>query len=153
MKPLKALCDYQFEHGACTHQSKEYLIFNGKYKKPISKKNFNKLTKNSKFIASELDSVVDGVNNKAEENNFKNFAKPGSYVSDIPPGSGLIIMAYDSVEVFNNQFINNKTLGCCAVSYYAVGRQFTDSLYTPYATSISVHDNIFKRKAGFRTVN
>ncbi len=86
-------------------------------------------------------------NNKAEENNFKNFAKPGSYVSDIPPGSGIIIMAYDSVEVFNNQFINNKTLGCCAVSYYAVGRQFTDSLYTPYATSISVHDNIFKRKA------
>ena len=55
-------------------------------------------------------------------------------------------MAYDSVEVFNNQFINNKTLGCCAVSYYAVGRKFTDSLYTPYCTSISVHDNIFKRK-------
>lgn len=86
-------------------------------------------------------------NNKAENNNFKNFAKPGSYVSDIPPGSGMIIMAYDSVEVFKNEFINNKTLGCCAVSYYAVGRKFTDSLYTPYCTSIFVHDNIFKRKA------
>ena len=86
-------------------------------------------------------------NNKAENNNFKNFAKPGSYVSDIPPGTGLIVMAYDSVEVFNNQFINNKTIGCCAVSYYAVGRKFTDSLYTPYSTSISIHDNIFKRKS------
>lgn len=86
-------------------------------------------------------------NNKAEENNFQNFAKPGSYVSDIPPGSGIIIMAYDSVEVFNNQFINHKTFGCCAVSYYAVGRKFTDSLYTPYATSVSIHNNTFKRKA------
>mgnify|MGYP000919567013 CR=1 FL=1 len=86
-------------------------------------------------------------NNIAKENNFKNFAKPGSYVSDIPPGSGIIIMAYDSVEVFNNTFENNKTLGCCAVSYYAVGRKFTDSLYTPYCTSIFIHDNTFKRKS------
>jgi parallel beta-helix repeat protein len=85
-------------------------------------------------------------NNIARENNFRNFAKPGSYVSDIPPGSGIIIMGYDSVEVYNNTFENNKTLGCCAVSYYAVGRKFTDSLYTPYCTSISIHDNKFKRK-------
>lgn len=85
-------------------------------------------------------------NNIARENNFKNFAKPGSYVSDIPPGSGIIILAYDSVEVYNNTFENNKTLGCCAVSYYAVGRKFTDSIYTPYCTSIFIHNNIFKRK-------
>ena len=50
VKPLKALCDFQMDHGAVPHQSKEYLIFNGLYKKPISKKNFNKVTKNSKFI-------------------------------------------------------------------------------------------------------
>jgi len=85
-------------------------------------------------------------NNISRENNFKNFAKPGSYVSDIPPGSGMVIMAYDSVEVYKNTFENNKTLGCCAVSYYAVGRKFKDSLYTPYCTSVFIHDNIFKRK-------
>ncbi|MCB0507921.1 MAG: parallel beta-helix domain-containing protein [Chitinophagales bacterium] len=86
-------------------------------------------------------------NNIAKENNFKNFAKPGSNVSDIPPGSGIIIMAYDSVEVFNNKIINNKTVGCCAVSYYATGRPFKDSLYTPYCTSIFIHNNTFERKA------
>ncbi len=86
-------------------------------------------------------------NNISKENNFKNFAKPGSFVSDIPPGSGMVIMAYDSVQVFNNTFENNKTLGCCAVSYYAVGRKFTDSLYTPYCTSIFINDNIFNRKS------
>ncbi len=86
-------------------------------------------------------------NNKVEANNFKNFAKPGSYVSDIPSGSGLIVMSYDSVAVYNNTFIDNKTLGCCAVSYYATGRPFNDSLYTPYCTSIFIHHNTFKRKA------
>jgi hypothetical protein len=50
VRPLKALCDYQLEHGAQTHQSKEYLIFNGLYKKPISKKNFNKIVRESKFF-------------------------------------------------------------------------------------------------------
>ncbi len=50
VKPLKALCDYQFEHGAQPHQSKEYLLFNGLYNKPLSKKMFNKITKNSKFL-------------------------------------------------------------------------------------------------------
>ena len=86
-------------------------------------------------------------NNKVEANNSKNFAKPGSYVSDIPPGSGLIVMSFDSVEVFNNVFIDNKTLGCCAVSYQATGRPINDSLFTPYCTSIFIHDNIFKRRA------
>lgn len=85
-------------------------------------------------------------NNKLESNNSKNFAKPGSYVSDIPPGSGLIIMSYDSVEVFKNTFINNKTLGCCAVSYQATGRPINDSLFTPFCTSIFIHDNTFTRK-------
>ena len=53
VKPLKALCDYQFEHGARPHQSKEYLIFNGLYKKPLSKKSLNYLTKNSKFFQEQ----------------------------------------------------------------------------------------------------
>lgn len=85
--------------------------------------------------------------NKIESNNNKNFARPGSYVSDIPPGSGIIIMAYDSVQVFKNSIINNKTVGCCAVSYQATGRPINDSLYTPYCTCIFIHDNTFERKA------
>lgn len=57
--PLKALCDFQMEHGAQPHQSKEYLIFNGLYKKPISRKNFNKLTQNSKFMNKECQGEKD----------------------------------------------------------------------------------------------
>ncbi|RNA05560.1 DTW domain-containing 2 [Brachionus plicatilis] len=50
VRPLKALCEYQFEYGAQPHQSKEFLIFNGLYNKPLSKKYRNYLTKNSKFL-------------------------------------------------------------------------------------------------------
>ncbi|XP_077989340.1 tRNA-uridine aminocarboxypropyltransferase 2-like [Glandiceps talaboti] len=34
-RPLRALCDFQLEHGAVAHQSKEYLKKNGLYKKKV----------------------------------------------------------------------------------------------------------------------
>ena len=37
-RPLKAICDYQLNKGAVEHQSKEYLINNGLYNKPLNKK-------------------------------------------------------------------------------------------------------------------
>ena len=50
VKPLKALCDYQFEFGAVAHQSKEWLLVNNKYTKPISRRNLNKLTRDTKVL-------------------------------------------------------------------------------------------------------
>ena len=57
--------------------------------------------------------------NDCLNNNFQNFGKPGSIVSTIPPGSGMIIMATDSVDVFNNRIIDNKT-----VYFVLVGKVF-----------------------------
>ena len=37
-RPLKAICDFQLDNGAVEHQSKEYLITNGLYQKPLNKK-------------------------------------------------------------------------------------------------------------------
>lgn len=83
--------------------------------------------------------------NDCINNNFQNFGKPGSIVASIPPGSGMIIMATDSVEVFNNRITNNKTIGIATVSYYMTGKQLNDSTYGPYCTSIHIHDNKFDR--------
>lgn len=80
-------------------------------------------------------------------NNFDNFGKPGSIVATIPPGSGMIIMATDSVDVFNNRITDNKTVGCAIVSYYTTGKQINDSTYGPYCYSVYIHDNHFSRKA------
>ncbi|XP_043915582.1 tRNA-uridine aminocarboxypropyltransferase 2 isoform X2 [Protopterus annectens] len=37
LRPLKALCSFQLEHGAQIHHSKEHLIRNGLYEKPMPK--------------------------------------------------------------------------------------------------------------------
>jgi parallel beta-helix repeat protein len=84
--------------------------------------------------------------NDCIENNFQNFGKPGSIVASIPPGSGMIIMATDSVDVFNNRITNNKTIGIACVSYLMTGKKVNDTTYGPYCTTINIHDNIFKRK-------
>ena len=44
--PLKALCDFQLSFGAVTHQSKEFLIMNGLYTKPLTKRIKQKLFNN-----------------------------------------------------------------------------------------------------------
>ncbi|KAH9526720.1 DTW domain-containing protein 2 [Dermatophagoides farinae] len=37
-RPLRAICDYQLNMGAVKHQSKEYLITNGLYQRPLNRR-------------------------------------------------------------------------------------------------------------------
>ena len=46
--------------------------------------------------------------NEIHSNNTENFAIPGTAVSGVPAGSGVVINSNDQVEVFNNHFNNNK---------------------------------------------
>ena len=91
-------------------------------------------------------------NNEIKENNYKNFAPPGNTVADIPPGTGVMILAANDVEVFNNQIIGNKTLGTGISSYYITERPFEDEEYDPYTYRISIHNNHYERKKGFPSI-
>lgn len=83
-------------------------------------------------------------NNTVRDNNFKNFAAPGNIVAIIPPGTGMIILATDSVEIYDNVIEDHKTVGIGVVSYKITEKPVEDSTYGPYCNAIYIRNNTFK---------
>ncbi len=54
--------------------------------------------------------------NISRNNNTYNFTA-GGIVGSVPPGSGMITLAYDRIEIFDNLFENNNTAGIIHTSY------------------------------------
>jgi len=86
-------------------------------------------------------------NNNVHDNNFRNFAPKGNIVGKVPPGTGVIILATNHVEVYENKIHNNRTMGVGIVSYYITENPFKDKDYYPYPSDISIHHNRFERKS------
>ncbi len=80
--------------------------------------------------------------NVAVDNNIDNFAPKGTIAAAVPRGTGMIILATDQVEVFDNEFRNNDTLGLVVVAYKLVDSS-RDPQYDYYAEGIHIHDNLF----------
>ncbi|MCO5234244.1 MAG: right-handed parallel beta-helix repeat-containing protein [Chitinophagales bacterium] len=80
-------------------------------------------------------------NNEIQENNHKNFAPKGNIVATVPPGTGIIVLATDSVDIFNNKIINQKSVGIAIASYQLLQKPYNDSTYGPYSSAISIRDN------------
>jgi parallel beta-helix repeat protein len=81
--------------------------------------------------------------NRVLANNHENFAPKGNTVATVPPGTGVMIMANDQVEVFENTIEQNQTTGLTIVSYLITDKPFKDEKYDPYCEAIHVHDNRF----------
>ena len=79
--------------------------------------------------------------NRAIANNHANFAAPGNIVALVPPGTGLMIMATDQVEAFDNDIKDNHTVNVALLSYYISGKKLTDKTYDAFSEGISIHDN------------
>ncbi|MGH8481482.1 MAG: parallel beta-helix domain-containing protein [Nevskiaceae bacterium] len=54
--------------------------------------------------------------NVSRDNNTYNFTE-GGFVANVPPGSGMITLSYDRIDVFENTFENNNTGGIIHASY------------------------------------
>src|SRR5262249_48917316 len=74
-------------------------------------------------------------------NNHTNFAPKGNIVASVAPGTGLMVMATDQVEVFNNIIKDNQTFSVSVVSFYVTGRPMEDKEYDPIPEGVYVHDN------------
>lgn len=84
--------------------------------------------------------------NKLHDNNLANFAPRGNTVAIVPAGTGFFVMATPNVEVFDNEFSNNKTVNCGIISYMTSGREIKDAGYNPFISSVYVHDNKFTKQ-------
>ena len=80
--------------------------------------------------------------NVSRNNNTYNFATPGSIVSNIPRGSGMITMAYDKIDIFENTFENNGTAGIIHTSYDLLGVP-GDRRLDKYTEGVHIWNNRF----------
>ena len=77
------------------------------------------------------------------ENNTENFAPEGAIVGNVPPGTGLLILANDNIEAFENEFSDNNNVNIMVYSFALGGRTIDDPEYDPYPEQIYIHDNTF----------
>ncbi len=88
-------------------------------------------------------------NNTFTGNNYENFATPGTTVSDVPPGTGLLLLSCNNTEVFGNTFTNNNVMGLGIISYEVFSvfnnEEITDESYNPVPHSIHIYDNSYSR--------
>ena len=91
--------------------------------------------------------------NIVKENNLDNFAPKGNIVAKVPAGTGIMIMATEYVEIFNNTIIDNKTAGTTVVSYFITQEKTKDTQYNPYTSAIYIYDNVYIRKPQLPTLS
>jgi parallel beta-helix repeat protein len=82
-------------------------------------------------------------NNQIVTNNTPNFAPEGNIVGTVPAGTGVMVLANDSIEIFGNQLADNDSANVMIVSYHITGLPFDDPNYDPFPEQIYLHDNNF----------
>lgn len=82
-------------------------------------------------------------NNFIVGNNHKNFGAPGSIVSGVPSGTGIIVMAADDVQIENNIIRDNKNAGIIVVDHGSFGNIPKDPESDPNPDRVSIYRNLF----------
>jgi parallel beta-helix repeat protein len=98
--------------------------------------------KNGKFVRV--------FNNKVYDNNHPNFSSQGIAVYVVPYGVGLVLMAAQNIEVFNNTFTGNNTVGFTLLDLTAADELYgdrarKDTLFDIFPSSMYIYDNKFER--------
>ena len=82
--------------------------------------------------------------NVIEDNNLDNFAPEGNIVHDVPPGTGMFVLAADDNELHDNTVRKHDSLGIAILSWYAAQRDSEgkkDAMYDWFPERNYVHDN------------
>jgi parallel beta-helix repeat protein len=76
-------------------------------------------------------------------NNHRNFGAPGSIVSGVPSGTGIIVMAADDVQIENNIIRDNKNAGIIVADHKSFANINLDPEADPSPDRVSVYKNFF----------
>jgi uncharacterized repeat protein (TIGR03806 family) len=83
--------------------------------------------------------------NTSRNNNTYNFTG-GGFVGNVPPGSGMITLSYDRIDIFDNVFENNNTGGIIHASYelFPAGDRPTERRIDWYTEGVHIFRNTFR---------
>ena len=82
-------------------------------------------------------------NNRVINNNHANFGNPNSIVSNVPPGTGVMIMAADNNEVTGNEIRGNDCYGVAVFSLEVAFEKGTAFDVGPVPENNWIHDNTY----------
>lgn len=77
------------------------------------------------------------------DNNHKNFGAPGSIVSGVPSGTGIIVMAADDVQIEDNVIRGNKNAGIIVADHKSFANITIDPEADPNPDRVSIYRNFF----------
>ncbi len=121
---------------------------------------------------TQYGSQIKVYNNMVLENNHDNFAPAGNIVGIVPPGTGIMVLATRGVDIYQNQMIDNTTVGIAVVSYELVAaiskeeettedhegssqsinnNYQLDKDYNPYPSGIILKNNFYDNSNWFAT--
>jgi parallel beta-helix repeat protein len=83
--------------------------------------------------------------NVSRNNNTYNFTA-GGFVANVPPGSGMITLSYDRIDIFNNTFEDNNTGGIIHASYelFPASMRPTERRIDWYTEGVHIFGNTFR---------
>jgi len=85
--------------------------------------------------------------NTVRRNNTTNFAPKGNIVGVVPTGTGMLAMAFEDVEIFDNTIEDNQSVAIAIVNYAISGLSTDDVTYNGDPKRIHVHDNRYSNNA------
>jgi parallel beta-helix repeat protein len=83
------------------------------------------------------------VGNRVINNNHPNFGNPNSIVSNVPPGTGILVMAADDNEITGNEIRGNDCYGVAVFSLELAFPKGTAFDVGPTPEHNWVHDNVY----------
>ncbi len=96
-------------------------------------------------LTSKISANTVVYDNITENNNQENFAPPGAIAGIAPSGVGILLLATDNAEVYNNVIRDNKTTGVAVFSLTSTGAFDVNEIdIGPLPENNWVRDNIYE---------